>query len=249
VAAGAADHGQAKARRAEWSARQFVRDLDPRTKLLLLLLTCGGAFLASGLAKLLVVLGISLAWVLLAGAPAGSSRRLTRLALVLGVLGGAVALCARARGGSVSGVFEPLARLAPILLASWAFSVSTPPGQLAAGLQRMRLPRSVVFVALAARSFLPVLTSEVRMGYDAARLKMRETPGNRLVVFGRVAWRALVSLCLRLTQCADELAAAAELRAVAKPGPRSSLRPVRVRFCDIALVVAGGAGMAALLAW
>ena len=229
-------------------ARSFVCSLDPRTKLVLLVLVGAASVVAEGLPRLLGVLAVAAAWVVVAGAPVGSGRRLLRLAVAVGVVAAALAAWSWGRGGLAGQVVEPLARLAPLLLAGWAFSASTPPGQLALGLQRMHFPRSVVLVAVAARSLVPVLTAEVRMGCDAARRKLAEAPGSRLAALPRTAWRALVALSVRLIQRADLMAAAAELRAVARPGTRSSLHPVGCRLRDLAVALAASGGLAALWA-
>jgi len=63
-----------------------------------------------------------------------------------------------------------------------------------------------------------------------------------------VAYRALVAVALRVIQRADVLAAAAELRAAGCPGARSSLREVRFRAGDVAVLAAAAAGLAAVWA-
>jgi len=149
------------------------------------------------------------------------------------------------QGGALAEAARPVARLVGLLCAGWAFSASTPPGQLAVGLQRLWLPRSVVLVAVSARTLLPMLTSEARMSYEAARLRLAEAGSGRLTA---VAYRALVAVALRVIQRADVLAAAAELRAAGRPGARSSLREVRFRVRDVAVLAAAAAGLAAVWA-
>jgi len=224
---------------------QWVRDLDPRAKLLLLVMASAAAFAATGAVELAGVVGAAVLWALVAGLPARVRRRGVRAALGLGALALALAGWTWWQGGALAEAARPVARLVGFLCAGWAFSASTPPGQLAVGLQRLWLPRSVVLVAVSARTLLPMLTSEARMSYEAARLRLAEAGRGRLTA---VAYRALVALSLRVIQRADVLAAAAELRAAGRPGARSSLREVRFRLRDVAVLAAAAAGLAAVWA-
>ncbi len=228
--------------------REWVRALDPRAKLLVLVATSAAAFAATGAVELAGVVGAAVLWAVVAGLPARAGRRGARVVVALCAFALAVAAWTWWGGGALAEAAGPVARLLALLCAGWAFSASTPPGQLAVGLERLRLPRSVVLVAVSARTLLPVLTSEARMSYEAARLRLAEMGGLRARAAASVACRALVSLSLRVMQRADALAAAAELRAVGRPGARSSLREVRFRLRDAAVVVAAAAGLAAVWA-
>jgi energy-coupling factor transport system permease protein len=204
----------------------MIRRLDPRTKLAALLGICIAAFLARGGVRLGVLLGVASAWALLC--PRASRRLRSGTLLALGVLGPAGALALAAVWHPAVPFAQPLVRLAILLLAGWAFAGSTPVGELACALQKMRCPRAVVLILVAARQMFVMLAGEVRLARDAARVRAGCFPARhpRGAVLSHV-WRVSITFCARLFLRADEMAAAAEARGFSRPGTRSSLRDVR----------------------
>lgn len=229
-----------------WPPVAFVRGLDPRTKLLMLLCMAITTFLVSGYLKLAVLLGVACAW-----AVASSRReqrgRQSRVFTWAAVLATAIGLGLWAYGIPVGPVVGPLARVLILLLAGWAFSRSTPAGELACALQKMRCPAGLVLIFVAGRGMFDLLSGEVRMAYDGARLRAACAARRRSLTATMAGlWRASVAFCTMMFLRADEMAAAAETRGFSAPTRRTSLRQIDFALSDV-LVAGGFCAAAALL--
>jgi len=210
-----------------------ARRLDPRTKILILLSFCAATFLAQSWTGLLILLAVALAWA--AFASRGIPRRHLRFVLGLAVLGTVVGVAlARIWGVPLALFVAPLVRIVILVLAGRAFFLSTPAVQLAWAMQKMHCPRRVVFVAVAARSLFGLVTSEAQLAREGSRIRATgpfQSRGTKARATN--LWRAFVAFCARLFLRADQMTAAAEVRGISCPGPRTSIHAGRPRLGDV----------------
>ncbi len=229
-----------------WPAVAFVRGLDPRTKLLMLLCMAITTFVVSGYLKLAVLLGVACVW---AAASSRREQRAPRGRIIMWAAVSATAIGLGLWGYGIAGrpVAGPLSRFLILLLAGWAFSRSTPAGELASALQKMRCPAGLVLIFVAGRGMFELLSGEVRMAYDGARLRAACVARRRSLTATMAGlWRASVAFCTMMFLRADEMAAAAETRGFSASKRRTSLRQIHFALSDV-LVAGGGCAAAALL--
>lgn len=208
--------------------------LDPRTRLLVLLICAGLAFTVSG-AGLWLALGMMFLYLL----AQGMLRPALQFTLGFAVLYGLQFLI-HTYVPSLSLIFGFMLyyfmRFIPVLMAAAALG-TTAPGELIAALQKLRLPRAVIIPLAVMLRYLPGITQEYQAIQQAARLR-----GVALSFLGFLRQPqltlecALVPLLMRSLKIADELAASAATRGIDHPGERSTLRPVRLRLADGAIM-------------
>lgn len=211
--------------------------LDPRTKVLLLVCISVATLVARGWPKLAILLALALTWTVLASVR--TTQRRPRLFVWAATAASAVGLALWAGDVPVGPFVAPVVRMVVLLLAGWAFSRSTPAGELACALQKVRCPKPLVLIVVAARSLLGLLASEVRLAHEGMRIRAgclspSRAPWKRLKALRRVS----VAFSARLLLRSDQMAAAAESRGFSRPGARSSLRAIRLRLADLATGVA-----------
>jgi len=218
-------------------AASAMARLDPRTKMVAFICLCVGAFVAEGYGRLLVLLALAAVWAAAGGASAGRKQgALLKKSACMTVL---ILLLLSSAPRQLAAVGEFLLRFQILLLAGCAFSQSITPGQLVSALQKLRCPKPIVLIIVAAESMFAILSSEVRWAYDAARIRSAATVGRRSPkTLARDVWRTAVSFCSRLFLKADEMAAAVESRGFSRPGARSSLQALRLRALDVVSIAA-----------
>ncbi|HUS57895.1 MAG TPA: energy-coupling factor transporter transmembrane component T [Planctomycetota bacterium] len=230
----------------ERKAGQAGNILDPRAKLAMVLCLYTAACAAGDAWRLALVWAAAATWALCTvhshlGRSAGT---------LMAIAVGAGALAGMRFGQQwTAAVAETAVRVCIVLVGGRAFSRSTGTGELAAALQRLRCPRSVVLVLLACQGMVDGLGREVDGAREAARARAAclGTPRSPAAA-ATTAWWAMVSFCARLLRRADTMAAAAELRGFSRPGNRTSLHSLRFGVLD-GCVVAACCVAAALLSW
>ncbi|MCI1858980.1 MAG: energy-coupling factor transporter transmembrane protein EcfT [Sporolactobacillus sp.] len=114
--------------------------------------------------------------------------------------------------------------------------IRMPPGEVTAALSKMHVPSSVALPLIFMLRFAPTATSEFRTVFAAMKLRKLLSAKHPLRTFEY----AVIPLIVRTSNVADALAAAAELRGIAYPGLRTSLRQIHFTITD-SLAVAGAA--------
>ncbi len=139
------------------------------------------------------------------------------------------------RGGVVAWQFLAL------VIAGGLLSLTTPPSELVAGLEKLLRPLKIlrvptqdlaVMVAMALR-FAPTFLEEYQRMKTARAARGGGLPGEKLSRKLKTGGRLTISLLLSAFRRAEELAAAMEARGYAR-GPRTSLRELRLRRADYA---------------
>ena len=205
-----------------------VRNLDPRMKLLIVLVVGSAALFSPHRALLLWCYAIIAAlWLL-----SGEARRALGFVAVLA----AVALAEWGAGfipnatvaGMVGFLFFIFARsLSTFALIMW-MSVGLRIDDLIASLQRLRLPRGLVITIAVVFRYLPTAADEFRKISATMRLRGVELSARNLVLHpGRSLEYVLVPLIIRTIKIADDLAASAMTRGLDLVGARiAALRGV-----------------------
>jgi len=220
--------------------------LDPRTKLVMVLCVYTVACAADDSWRLALALTVAAFWFwrvspVHPGAPVDAATWL--------IIGSGSLLCMEFCPEWPAAVAESVARVCIILLGGGAFSRSTGTGELAAALQQIGCPRSLVLVLLACQVMVGCVRQEINQAWEAGRARTAclGTPRSPGLVAAAARWAA-VSFCARLFRRADAMAAAAELRGFSRPGRRTSLKRPRLRVLDWCAATACCTA-AALLLW
>ncbi|NCC30414.1 MAG: energy-coupling factor transporter transmembrane protein EcfT [Chloroflexia bacterium] len=204
--------------------------LDPRTRLLVLLICAAQAFTVA-VAGLWLALGVMFLYLL----AQGMVRPALQFTLGFAVLYG-LQLLIHTYAPSLSLIFGFMLyyfmRFIPVFMAAAALGAASP-GELIAALQKLYLPRTVIIPLAVMLRYMPGIAQEYQAIQQAARLR-----GVSMSIFGllrrpRLTLEcALVPLLMRSLKIADELAASAATRGIEHPGKRSTLRPVQLRLAD-----------------
>ncbi len=210
--------------------------LDPRTKLFVLALCGTLAFIISD-AGLFALLGAMTAYLALQG----MLRKALQYLLAFGILYSLqYVIYAYLPGAAVMFGFMAFfaARFIPVLMAASALSAS-PPGELVAALQKLRVPKAVVIPLAVGLRFMPCIAGEYAAIRDAMRLRgISLTPVNCLRNPLMTVECAFVPLLMRSLKISDELAASAATRGIDNPGRRTCLRQIRLSPADGAVMAA-----------
>lgn len=128
-------------------------------------------------------------------------------------------------------------RLGVVTSAGILFTFTTSPRSLIAGLERLRIPRTLTFPLTIAIRFVPSLLKEIREIKDSLRLRGMK-PGWSLFIRHPVLWYRgiFMPLTIRSITISDELTAASESRGFGNPGKRTSLREGNFKLGDGAFI-------------
>lgn len=121
-------------------------------------------------------------------------------------------------------------------------------GEMAAALQRVRLPRSAVVSVCVALRFFPTMGREFKAVTEAMRVRgIALAPATVIRHPVTVMENLLVPVMTRLAIVADELANAAVVRGIDSDKPRSSYYVLRIGPIEILFLIAFGALAATVL--
>ncbi|MBU5404980.1 energy-coupling factor transporter transmembrane protein EcfT [Paraeggerthella hongkongensis] len=224
-----------------------IRYIDPRVKLvhvaiagvLLFVVRSTGGILLSDAFMVVALLffglyGCAARLIAVTGALLATS-------LLLASVPGAVAAAA---GMSVFIFFK----FTPLAGVYFMMTKSVSPSELANALERLRLPRALTITLAVTLRFLPTIGQEVGAMRDSMRIRnIPLTVLNVLKAPLTMMEFVMVPLMMRFVKVAEELAAAACVRGIERPGVRGSLLEMRLRFRDFAYLGAV-VGCAAFLA-
>lgn len=216
-----------------------VKGLDPRTKLVIIIVTSALCLMARGEA---IVLAIAAAAFALAAA--GGSGRAAAMALAAyAIMNLLLALAAAYRLPLLSTIllvigFTPVKFIPVFLLVSW-FVQSTRTGELICALERSHLPKEATIPLAVALRYAPTIGREASHIRDALRMRGLEVTGAGALKRPLAALEHLmVPLLMRCLKVADELSLSAISRGIESSRERTCVRDVRLRGRDaVALAV------------
>jgi energy-coupling factor transport system permease protein len=230
----------------------LVHRLDPRTKLISLLLGSGIVFCFNHPGY---VAAIALAVLAVAAAARclGTVARLGRVLLVLFTVN--VLIWLLTTGGNTTLVrFGPLRltvegltygvgasfRFVVILVVSVVFVSCTSTEDVSAGLGRLRVPFPVTFVVSTAMRLVPTFVTSARTVVEAQAARGLSARSRNPLVRFRQLLPVLVPLVMYALRHAAQMSVALEARGFSLRGPRTSYRTSRLAVRDaVALVVLG----------
>ena len=198
---------------------------DPRSKLLVLVLINVIAFTSRDIGTEWLCIGA----VAVLLALTGCWRQLFR-----GLLAYAVCLAAMYLSGLTDNFLTALIgmlvvffrKMMPIVFFASGFMATTKVGDLISALQSLRVPKVIVIPLTVTLRFFPTLKEEFAYIRDAARLR-----GLRFNME-----RILIPMMLRCANIAEELSAASVTRGIERAGKRTSMRVLRLKLRDFALI-------------
>lgn len=140
-----------------------------------------------------------------------------------------------------------VARLLAMEVVAFTVLLTTHPSDLFAGLEKLRVPRSISFAASLTLQLVPVLEREFALVLAAQRARGLRASGPSAL------GRAIVPVVVGAVERVQQLSISLEARGFGGTLPRTSYREVEFRPADRALALAGIlvgiAGAAAGLAW
>lgn len=214
----------------------FIHHLDPRTKIISLLILSGVVFFLNTWQEYTAFAGVSILLLLLGQVPVARWFKAIRpLAWFLGLI---LVMHLGSAGGWKVGL-AVLARFVLLLSLTALLTTTTPIFSLAMGLQKM-LGASVAFMVTMAIRFIPLAVLENQKIMEAQQVRgVRYSPKNiPLLVY---------ALLVNIMKKADELSRAIEARGFHLGPHRTSLYQLRFTGCDalaITAVVAFSASIA-----
>lgn len=227
---------------------EFALRLDPRTKIVALLIICISAILCRDALWGSILFACGLAFVFVAGRPLMAMKFLVGYLAVLGFVALVTWLCPEISGG-IALVFQSLRAAFPPFLLAALLIATTKTGDLVAALYSFRMPRLLVIPLAVGIRFFPTLVEEFRYVVDAARLQgLSLSPAGVVRHPATVCESLIVPTVLRSAKIAEELAAAAVARGIEKPGVRTSFNELALSRADILLLGSFCAACAAVLA-
>jgi energy-coupling factor transport system permease protein len=214
--------------------------LDPRARLILVLLGATGVLLTRELVWLAVEWGLLLALVL-AHKQGRAYLRWLPAVLLMAVSWFVLSLLS---GTDVWGALWASVRLLALASTFFLFFRTTAPEELGNALVHSGLPYQAAFVMSVGMQFVPVLARKAQHVMDAQRARgIPLEPGLRALRH----YPALMGpVLIQAFQLADELAEAMEARGFGRPG-RTFAREYRMHVLDWLAILAGAAALIGLL--
>ncbi len=206
--------------------------LDPRTKLLTLLLVILFTVFSPGLWEEILMIGLIAGLAILHGAYQRSFLFLTVYALLRVIL----YLCAympNIAGGILTIVCAVLCKMLPAVMFALCILLNTKISSLITAMQYMKVPQKITITLAAALRFIPTALEENRNITDAAKLRGIQLCLRNLIIRpGLVFEGAVVPLMLRSAVIAEELSASSITRGLDGDRKRTSVESLRFGVRD-----------------
>jgi energy-coupling factor transport system permease protein len=215
--------------------------IDPRTKLLVLLLLNITVSASLDTAVIRISAGMVFVIVLCMGAPGITLRAIA----VYVVLSGVLRLCAVFPG--VPPIFISIIaaygiRFFPVLLFAAGFIATTKVSYLICAMQKLRVPKSIIITFSVVMRFFPCVHDDFSRAKDAMRLRGIGFSARNLLRHPlRTFEYAVVPFMIRCATIAEELSVAALVRGIENTKRRTSIAELRLTWVDgvIALLFSG----------
>ncbi len=125
-------------------------------------------------------------------------------------------------------------KFAPVAGIYYMMTKSISASELVNALEKLRLPRSITITLAVTLRFMPTISQEMANIRDS--MKIRNIPLNLWSVLKAPLMMmeyVLVPLMMRFVKVSEELAAAAVVRGIERPGQRGSMFEIRLRTQDV----------------
>lgn len=210
---------------------------DARAALLVLVaLMVGSTWINSEVGFLLMTV-----WVWVVTAMLGLARRLPPIILVYLVLRGFQALCGLAGEVPVipfvGVILTLICRMYPVYIFMWMMMVKIPMGELMAALAKLRVPNTLLIVAMVVYRYVPTLAREYSIINTSLKLRNLDVWWRRWLCHpvAQLEMR-MVPIIMRSGRISDELSAVAICKGLDPAAKRSSLVTPRIQAFDLALI-------------
>ena len=212
--------------------------IDPRTKLLILLMGNMAVFLAPSLQYEILLAGLILVFGFLCGVYRFSVKMAAVYLAVLAIqLLGSTYLSGTLRVMLVSFVLF-VRKIFPCAMLGGILIYTTRVNEFMAAMNRIHLPKSLVIPLTVMLRYFPIVGEDWRSIRDA--MKMRDvSPSPAGLIFhpGRTVECIYVPMMMSASKIADELSAAAVARGIENPKPRTCLQQLSFHWEDAACAV------------
>jgi len=207
--------------------------LDPRTKLLILLLISSIVIASPDMHTELVCVGVIVLTLVGMGAYKQALRSISMYAGMLGVL----YICGLFPDNVISAFVLMIAvcfrKLAPPLFFASGMIATTKVGELVSAMQRLHIPKPIVITFAVTLRFFPAAKEEYASIKDAMRLRgIGVSAVNVLTRPLTVLESVLIPMMMRCATIAEELSAATVTRGIESNGRRTSINELKMRAFD-----------------
>ena len=219
--------------------------LDPRTKLLLLVLCALAVFFSPGLWFEVLLLVLIVGYGCLLGHPRLSLGMLAVYAVAMGCAHAVAAAHLGTVGVMMSAFFQLVRKVFPCGLLAALIVVSTPVNEFMSAMNRMRWPRALTVPLAVMLRYVPAIREDWAFITDAMRMRgVSPSLGSFLRHPGRTIECLYVPLMMSASHVADELSAAAIARGIENPQPRTCYQPIAFGVADVVAALLGCAVLA-----
>ncbi|WP_246169829.1 energy-coupling factor transporter transmembrane component T [Alkalibaculum sporogenes] len=213
------------------------RTLEPRTKLLILLIINITSFVQSNV----LCETICIAMIIFAMLYHRSYRLAIKNLLLFIAMALLILLTLRVENtvvGMLSVVLIMARKIFPTFMFAALLMSTTQVGEMTASLQTMHTPRQITIPIVVIMRFFPTIKEESRGVLDAAKVRgIRFTFWNFLSAPGKMMEYIMVPLMMQLSVVAEELSAAAVTRGIDSDKQRTSLYQTRFGIVDIIFIL------------
>ncbi|MBR6084688.1 MAG: energy-coupling factor transporter transmembrane protein EcfT [Spirochaetales bacterium] len=227
-----------------YNCSSFLHGLDPRTKLVFLIIYIVCAFLASTVVQCAAVLIVLIALIVLSKVPLSFMVRGLRTPVIVLLFVDILNIVFLDDGIRFSILLT--LRIVEVVMASNLLTLSTRPGEIADGLEKglgwmkaLKVPVHdlATMVAIAFR-FIPILTQEARDLMDAQKMRGVDFEHGSLIKRARALGPLTVTVFASAFRRADELSLAMDSRLYNYSDKSGKLNPLRYSNRDAAAYVA-----------
>jgi energy-coupling factor transport system permease protein len=211
----------------------MMLSLDPRAKLLILVLINLFVLTSPDLRTEAVGVGLVASAVLAMGAWKSFIKAACVYAGMLAVLSLCGLFPSSPLSAFVSMIMICFRKIAPVLFFAGGMIATTKVGELVSAMQKLRIPRPIVITFAVTLRFFPTAKEEFAAIRDAMRLRGIEiSVGNVLTKPLTVMECVLIPMMMRCATIAEELSAAAVTRGIESGGRRTSVNELHMRPAD-----------------
>ena len=221
----------------------IIHKLDPRTKMLWLLVLSFIVFLTENKVLILGTFALTILFVLLSKLPLRAVWNSSKVFIVLFTIGYVILfslLLWDLKKGAIEGVFFS-AKFLVLIISSIIFAMSTSPRDLMLSLTKMKVPYEIAFMLTLAIRFVPVITREINHVINAQKARAHKIIFSLRHPFASVrsAFPILIPTFHLLLIKAFDLSLSIEARAFRAKKERTYPPRLKFKFNDyVAIVIA-----------
>ena len=229
------------------SVKTNVRfNLDPRTKLLLMLIVNITVFRASSLYVMVALSAIPIALLVLSGKPKAAA--VSAVAYIASAMANEyiVPITHGALNIVIVMVAGMLYRLAPVLIMGYYLVTTTTVSEFIGAMERMHVSSKIVIPLSVMFRFFPTVHEEARSISDAMRMRGIRGVNTFKNPVAALEYR-LVPMLMCSVKIGDELSAASLTRGLGSPVKRTNICKIGFKFADVAMITLAVAAFIAFL--